>query len=112
MLRWIAGITRVEHIRNKKIRESFVIAPIRAELDGTATFCAPIKTHVQVGLDLEVPEIREIGIHCWPKGWPTVAIPLHADLKQVGVQPDQAHDRAKSRQKIRKAGTVNERDER
>ncbi|KIH47498.1 hypothetical protein ANCDUO_22444 [Ancylostoma duodenale] len=37
---------------------------------------------------------------------------LHVDLKQVRVHQDQDHDRARWRQKIRKANPANERDKR
>ncbi|RCN53177.1 hypothetical protein ANCCAN_00731 [Ancylostoma caninum] len=37
---------------------------------------------------------------------------LHADLKHVGAQPNQAHGGAKWRQNIRKADLANERDKR
>ncbi|EYC31247.1 hypothetical protein Y032_0004g2049 [Ancylostoma ceylanicum] len=61
--------------------------------------------HLQVGLDLEVPEERSRGR---PKQqWLDT---LHADLKHVGAHRDQAHNREKWRQKIRKADADTERE--
>ncbi|KIH45379.1 hypothetical protein ANCDUO_24580 [Ancylostoma duodenale] len=47
------------------------------------------------GFDLEAPR------KC-PEGHPKLDT-LHADMKHVGAHRDQAHDRAKWRQKVRKA---------
>ncbi|KAL6728321.1 hypothetical protein Aduo_010102 [Ancylostoma duodenale] len=113
MLRWMAGVTRVDRIRNEKIREWFGIATIADELRETPlrwyghVLRANKETVCRVGLDLEVPGKR-------PKGRPKQRWldTLHADLKHVGTHPDQAHDRAKWRRKIRKADPANERDKR
>ncbi|EYB87852.1 hypothetical protein Y032_0256g368 [Ancylostoma ceylanicum] len=111
MLRWTAGVTRADRIRNEKISERFGIAPIADKLRETRlrwyghVLRANEDTICKVGLDLEVPGKR-------PKGRPKQRWldTLHADLKHVGVHPDQAHDRAKWRQKIRKADPATKRD--
>ncbi|EYC32637.1 hypothetical protein Y032_0002g1009 [Ancylostoma ceylanicum] len=111
MLRLTAGVTRADRIRNEKIRERFGIVPIAGKLRETRlrwyghVLRADEDTICKVGLDLEVPGKRPKGR---PKqGWLDT---LHADLKHVGVHPDQAHDRAKWRQKIRKADSATKRD--
>ncbi|EYC16696.1 hypothetical protein Y032_0033g2794 [Ancylostoma ceylanicum] len=99
MLRWTAGITCADRIRNEKIRERFGIAPIADKLRGTRlrwfghVLRANEDTICKVGLDFEVLGKR-------PKGWPKRRrlYILHAGLKQVGVHPYQAQDRAKWRQ--------------
>ncbi|EYB91787.1 hypothetical protein Y032_0202g1790 [Ancylostoma ceylanicum] len=96
MLRWTAGVTRADRIRNKKIRERFGIAPIADKLRETRlrwyghVLRANKDTICKVGLNLEVPGKR-------PKGRPKQRWldTLHADLKHVGVHPDQARDRVK-----------------
>ncbi|EYC36474.1 hypothetical protein Y032_0893g2905 [Ancylostoma ceylanicum] len=111
MLRWTAGFTRAERIRNEKIRERFGIAPIAVKLRETRLRCydhvlrANEDTICKVGLDLKVRRKR-------PRGRPKQRWldTLHADLKLAGVHPDQAQDRAKWRQKIRKANLATQRD--
>ncbi|VDO85516.1 unnamed protein product [Heligmosomoides polygyrus] len=47
MLRWTAGITRTDRMRNDAIRQKFGVAPIadkKLACDGTATFCVERKT--------------------------------------------------------------------
>ncbi|EYC36881.1 hypothetical protein Y032_0847g2669 [Ancylostoma ceylanicum] len=105
------GVTRADRIRNEKIRERFGIAPIADKLRETRlrwyghVLRANKDTICKVGLDLEVPGKR-------PKGRPKQRWldTMHADLKHVGVHPDQAHDRVKWRQKIRKADPATKRD--
>ncbi|EYC13305.1 hypothetical protein Y032_0044g907 [Ancylostoma ceylanicum] len=85
------------------------IAPIAGKLRDTClkwyshALRATRNTVCKVGLDLEVSRKR-------PKGWPKQRWldALHAYLKHVGVHSDQAHDRAKWRQKIKKANTATE----
>ncbi|EYC19243.1 hypothetical protein Y032_0025g1262 [Ancylostoma ceylanicum] len=110
MLRWTAGVTRADRIGNEKIRERFGIVSlptnfVKLALDGTAVLRANKDTICKVVLDLEVPGKR-------PKERPKQLWleTLHANLKYVGVYPDQAHDRAKWRQKIRKADPATKRD--
>ncbi|EYC37026.1 hypothetical protein Y032_0834g2591 [Ancylostoma ceylanicum] len=98
-------------LRNEKIRERFGIAPIADKLRWTRlrwyvhVLRANEYTICKVGLNLEVPGKR-------PKGRPKQRWldTLHVDLKHVGVHPDQAHDRVKWRQKIRKADPATEQD--
>ncbi|EYC37585.1 hypothetical protein Y032_0778g2286 [Ancylostoma ceylanicum] len=113
MLRWTAGITRADRIRNEKIRERFGIAQNADKLCETClrwyghVVRARENTICKVGLDLEVPGKR-------PQGRPKQLWldTLHTDLKLMGVQPDHAHDRAKWRQEMRKADPATERDKR
>ncbi|EYC01521.1 hypothetical protein Y032_0106g3740 [Ancylostoma ceylanicum] len=111
MLRWTAGITRADRIRNEKIRERFGIAPIADKLPETQlrwyrhVLRANEDTICKVGLDLEEPGKRAKGRS--NQRWLDT---LHADLKHVGVHPVQAHDRAKWRQKIRRADLATKRD--
>ncbi|EYC37913.1 hypothetical protein Y032_0757g2097 [Ancylostoma ceylanicum] len=94
MLRWTAGVTRAYRIRNEKIRERFGIAPIADKLREIRlrwyghVLRANEDTICKEGLDLEVPGKL-------PEGRPKQRWldTLHADLKHVGVHPDQAHDR-------------------
>ncbi|VDO91100.1 unnamed protein product [Heligmosomoides polygyrus] len=49
MLRWMAGVTSLDRIRNEAIRQKFGVASIadkmrEARRDGTATFCVGRKT--------------------------------------------------------------------
>ncbi|EYB97808.1 hypothetical protein Y032_0137g2036 [Ancylostoma ceylanicum] len=113
MLRWTSGITRADRIHDEKIRERFGIVPIADKLREIRlrwyghVLCANEDTKCKVGLNLEVPGKRLRGRT--KQRWLDT---LHADLKLVGVHPDQAHDRAKWRQKIWKANSATERDKR
>ncbi|KIH59383.1 hypothetical protein ANCDUO_10388 [Ancylostoma duodenale] len=102
MLRWMAGITRLDHICNENIRQRFDVAPItdklrkarlqwfrhvlRADSDNVCT----------VGINLDVAGKR-------PKARPKQLWmnTLHADLKAASIQLDQVHDRTKWLQGIR-----------
>ncbi|EYB86391.1 hypothetical protein Y032_0279g1180 [Ancylostoma ceylanicum] len=86
MLRWTAGVTRADRIRDEKTRERFGIVPIADKLRETRlrwyghVLRANEDTACKVGLDLEVPRKRPKGR---PKQWWLDT--LHADLKHVGV---------------------------
>ncbi|EYC43008.1 hypothetical protein Y032_0507g2693 [Ancylostoma ceylanicum] len=99
-LRWVAGVTRYDHICNDDIRHRFGIATVADKLHearlpwyghvlraGNATAC-------KIALNLGVPDKR-------PKGRPKQRWidTLHSDLKLAGIHPDQAHDRTKWRQR-------------
>ncbi|EYC36135.1 hypothetical protein Y032_0930g3094 [Ancylostoma ceylanicum] len=62
ILRWTAGVTRADRIRNENIRERFGIAPIADKLRETRlrwyghVLRANEDTVCKVGLDLQVPE--------------------------------------------------------
>ncbi|EYC43524.1 hypothetical protein Y032_0491g2404 [Ancylostoma ceylanicum] len=87
MLRWTAGVTRADRIRNEKIRERFGIALIADKIRETRlrwyghVLRANEDTICKVGLDLEVPGKQ-------PKGRPKQRWldTLHADLKHGSVQ--------------------------
>ncbi|EYC22387.1 hypothetical protein Y032_0017g3321 [Ancylostoma ceylanicum] len=104
MLRWTAGVTCADRIRDEKICERFGIAPIADKLRETRlgwyghVLRAKEDTICKVGLNLKVPGKR-------PKGRPKQRWldTMHADLKHVGVHPDQAHD-SKMASKDQKSG--------
>ncbi|VDO78173.1 unnamed protein product [Heligmosomoides polygyrus] len=104
MLRWTASVTRLDHVRNASIRQRFGVVPIADKLcearlrwyghvlraDGDAVW--------KMGINIDVPGKR-------PKGRPRQRWldTLHMDLKEAGIHPDQAFDRAKRRHHIRRA---------
>ncbi|VDP25384.1 unnamed protein product [Heligmosomoides polygyrus] len=96
MLRWTAGVTRLDRIRNDEIRRRLDLAPIADKLREA---CLRWYGHVlqasgdtvrKIGLSIDVPGKR-------PKGWPKQHWfdTLHVDLKVAGIHPDQAFDRVK-----------------
>ncbi|EYB96246.1 hypothetical protein Y032_0152g2882 [Ancylostoma ceylanicum] len=110
MLRSMAGVTRYDHICNEDIRHRFGIATMTEKLRearlrwyghaDNATVC-------KIALNFDVPGKRSKG---GPKQrWIDT---LHSDLKLTGIHPDQAHDRAKWRQRISKADPTVTRDKR
>ena len=113
MLRWTAGVTRMDRICNDDIRKKFGVAPIVDKMRESRlrwyghVLRAKADTVCKTGLQLEVLGKR-------PRGRPRQRWldTLHADLKIVGAHPDQASDRNKWRNKIRKADPATERDKR
>ncbi|VDO26973.1 unnamed protein product [Heligmosomoides polygyrus] len=92
MLRWTAGVTRLDRIRNDVIRQKFGIAPM-ADKMGEARlrwYCLRGKDDSvrKIGLNFEVIGKR-------PRGRPRQrwSDRLHIDLNVAGVHPDQALDR-------------------
>ncbi|EYB94768.1 hypothetical protein Y032_0167g116 [Ancylostoma ceylanicum] len=92
MLLWTAGGTDADRTGCEKSESGSALPRVltcfaESALDGTVTFCAPINTVCKVGLGFAIPEKR-------PKEWPKQRWQdtLYADLKHVGVQPDQTHD--------------------
>ncbi|EYC05072.1 hypothetical protein Y032_0084g1763 [Ancylostoma ceylanicum] len=112
MLGWMAGVTRYVHICNEDIRRRFGIATmadkfrearlrwyghfLRAD---TATVCKVVLNQVPGNRPRRQPKQRWIDT-------------LHSGLKLAGIHPDQAHDRAKWRQRISKADPAITRDKR
>ncbi|EYC12765.1 hypothetical protein Y032_0046g1411 [Ancylostoma ceylanicum] len=104
MLRWMAGITRLDRICNQDIRQRFGVTPITDKLREARlrwyghVLRAESDSVCKIGFNLDVTGKR-------PKGRPKQRWmdTLHADLKTVGMHPDQAHDRTKWRQGISKA---------
>ena len=113
MLRWMAGVTRLDRICNEDIRNRFGVAAISDKLRETRlrwyghVLRAEEGTVRKVGFDLEVSGKR-------PKGRPKQRWldTLHADLKLAGIHPDQARDRAKWRQRTSRADPATKRDKR
>lgn len=113
MLRWTAGLTRLDHVRNDDIRGKFGIAPVAEKLREARlrwyghVLRAKEDTVRKVGFELAVPGKR-------PRGRPKQRWfdTLHVDLKAAGIHPDQAFDREKWRQCTRRADPASKRDKR
>ncbi|XGW06746.1 hypothetical protein V3C99_016791 [Haemonchus contortus] len=82
MLRWTAGVTRLDRISNDAIRERFGVAPI-------------------------VDKMREARLR-----WYGHTLRAKNDSVPVNIHPDQAFNREKWRQHIRKADPAYKRDKR
>ena len=102
MLRWTAGVTRLDRICNEVIGKKFGVAPIADKMRETRlrwyghVLRANADTVCRTGLQLEVPGER-------PRGRPRQRRldMLHTDLKIAGIHPDQAFDRERWRHHIR-----------
>ncbi|KIH68757.1 hypothetical protein ANCDUO_00905 [Ancylostoma duodenale] len=113
MLHRMAGITRLDHICNEDVWERFGVAPVTDKLREARlrwfghVFRADSYSVCKVGFNLGVIGKR-------PKGRPKQRRrdTLHSDLKTAGIYPDQAHDRTRWRQGIRRADLATERDKR
>ncbi|VDP55126.1 unnamed protein product [Heligmosomoides polygyrus] len=113
MLRWTAGVTRLDHVRNVSVRQRFGVAPIADKLREARlrwyghVLRADGDTVRKIGLNIDVPGKR-------PKGRPRQRWldTLHVDLKEAGIHPDQAFDRAKWRHHTRRADPAAKRDKR
>ncbi|VDP43600.1 unnamed protein product [Heligmosomoides polygyrus] len=113
MLRWTAGVTRLDRIRNAEIRQRFGVAPIAEKLREARlrwyghVFRASGDTVRKIGLNIDVPGKR-------PKGRPKHRWldTLHVDLKVAGIHPDQAFDRVKWRHHTRIADPASKREKR
>nr|CDJ91351.1 endonuclease-reverse transcriptase [Haemonchus contortus] len=113
MLRWTAGVTRLDRISNDAIRERFGVAPIVDKMREARlrwyghTLRAKNDSVRKISLNLDVSGKR-------PRGRPKQRWldTLHEDLKAVNIHPDQAFNREKWRQHIRKADPAYMRDKR
>nr|CDJ81717.1 uncharacterized protein LOC762541 [Haemonchus contortus] len=113
MLRWTAGVTRLDRISNDAIRERFGVAPIVDKMREARlrwyghTLRAKNDSVRKISLNLDVSGKR-------PRGRPKQRWldTLHEDLKAVNIHPDQAFNREKWRQHIRKADPAYKRDKR
>uniref|UniRef100_A0A914WJ88 Reverse transcriptase domain-containing protein n=1 Tax=Plectus sambesii TaxID=2011161 RepID=A0A914WJ88_9BILA len=111
MLRWISGITRLDHVRNDDIRERYGVVPIAEKLRESRlrwyghVLRADDGTIAMTGFTLEVPGAR-------PRGRPKQrwTNTLHNDLKIAGLHPDKALDRDLWRQQARRADPATLRD--
>nr|CDJ93337.1 endonuclease-reverse transcriptase HmRTE-e01 [Haemonchus contortus] len=113
MLRWTAGVTRLDRISNDAIRERFGVAPIVDKMRE-----ARLRWYGHV-LRADEGSVRKIGLNLdvsgrRPRGRPKQRWldTLHEDLKTVNIHPDQAFNREKWRQHIRKADPAYMRDRR
>nr|CDJ87499.1 RNA-directed DNA polymerase (reverse transcriptase) domain containing protein [Haemonchus contortus] len=111
LLRWTAGVTRLDRISNDAIRERFGVAPIVDEMREARirwyghTLRAKNDTVRKIGLNLDVSGKRPRG--CPKQRW---LDKFHEDPKAVNIHPNQAFNREKWRQHIRKADLAYKRD--
>lgn len=104
MLRWIGGVTRFDHVPNDDTRNRYGVAPITDKMREARlrwyghVLRAADETIAKIGLNVEVDGKR-------PKGRPKQRWldTLHNDLKIAGLHPDHATNRAKWRDRSRKA---------
>ncbi|VDO87246.1 unnamed protein product [Heligmosomoides polygyrus] len=113
MLRWTAGVTRLDRIRNDAIRQKFGVAPIADKMRGARlrwyghVLRGKEDTDRKIGLELEVFGKRSRGRQ--EQRWSDT---LHMDMKVIGVHPDQAQDRGRWRGDTRRADPATKRDKR
>ncbi|VDO86743.1 unnamed protein product [Heligmosomoides polygyrus] len=108
MLRWMAGVTRMDRIRNDVIRQKFDVAPIADKMREARHVLRGEEDSVRkIGLNFEVIGKR-------PRGRPKQrwADTLHTDLKVAGFHPDLALDRERWRHDTRIADPATKRDKR
>ncbi|VDP26174.1 unnamed protein product [Heligmosomoides polygyrus] len=113
MLRWTAGVTRMDRIRNDAIRQKFGVAPIadkmcEARLRWYGHVLRGKEDSVcKIGLELEVSRKH-------PRGRPKQrwSDTLHMDMKVTGVHPHEAQDRERWRHNTRRADPATKRDKR
>ncbi|VDP36576.1 unnamed protein product [Heligmosomoides polygyrus] len=101
MLRWTAGVTRMDRIRNDVIRQKFGVAPIADKMRE-----ARLRWYGHV-LRGKEDSVRKIGLNFEaigkrPRGRPKQRWldTLHTDLKITGVHPDLALDRERWRNTV------------
>ncbi|VDP60115.1 unnamed protein product [Heligmosomoides polygyrus] len=112
MLRWTAGVTRLDRIRNDVIRQKFGVAPIDKMREARSRWYS----HILRGKE---DSVRNIGfkfevVGKRPRGRPKQrwSDTLHMDLKVAGIHPDLALDRERWRHYTRIADPATERDKR
>ncbi|VDO71503.1 unnamed protein product [Heligmosomoides polygyrus] len=112
MLRWTAGVTRMDRIRNDAVRQKIGVAPIadkmrEARLRWYGHVLRGEENSVRkIGLNFEVIGKRPGGLR---QRWSDT---LHTDLKITGVHPDLVLDRERWRHDTRKADPATMRDKR
>ncbi|VDP54822.1 unnamed protein product [Heligmosomoides polygyrus] len=113
ILRWTAGVTHMDRVRNDAIRQKFGVAPIADKMRE-----ARLRWYGHV-LRGKEDSVRKIGLNFEvigkrPRGRPKQRWldTLHADLKITGVYPDLALDRERWRDKTRIADLATMRDKR
>ncbi|VDP26800.1 unnamed protein product [Heligmosomoides polygyrus] len=113
MLRWMAGVTRMNRIRNDATRRKFGVAPIA---DKMREVRLRWYGHVLRGKGGSVRKIAlESEMSCRrSKGRPEQrwSDTLHKDFKVAGVHPDLARDRERWRHGTRKADPAMKQDKR
>ncbi|VDO19186.1 unnamed protein product [Heligmosomoides polygyrus] len=113
MLRWMAGVTRLDRTRNDAIRQKFGVAPIadkmrEARLRWYGHVLRGEEYSVRkIGLKFEVVGKRPRG--CPKQRWLDT---LHTDLKITGIHPDLELDRERWRHNTRIAEPATMRDKR
>ncbi|VDO27761.1 unnamed protein product [Heligmosomoides polygyrus] len=113
MLRWTAGVTRMDRTTNGAIRQNFGVVPIADKMpEARSRWYGHVLRGKEdsvrkIGLELEVSGKR-------PRGRPKQrwSDTLHMDMKVTGVHPDQAHDRERWRHDTRRADSSTMRDKR
>ncbi|VDO70679.1 unnamed protein product [Heligmosomoides polygyrus] len=113
MLRWTAGVTRMDRIRNDAIRQKFGVAPIADKMREARLLWYG---HVLRGKE---DSVRKIGLNFEvigkrPRGRPKQrwADTLHTDMKVAGVHLELALDRERWRHDTRIADVATKRDRR
>ncbi|VDP11972.1 unnamed protein product [Heligmosomoides polygyrus] len=113
MLRWTAGVTRMDRIRNDAIRQKFGVAPIADKIRE-----ARLRWYGHV-LRGKEDSVRKIDLELdmsgkRPRGRPKQrwSDTLHMDMKVTGVHPDQAQYRERWRHHTRRADPATKRDKR
>ncbi|VDP11322.1 unnamed protein product [Heligmosomoides polygyrus] len=98
MLRWMAGVTRLDRIRNEAIRQKFGVAPIADKMREARHVLRGEEDSVhKLGLNFEVPGKR-------PRGRPKQRwADTSQELYVAGVHTDLARDRERWQHGIRKA---------
>ncbi|VDP23833.1 unnamed protein product [Heligmosomoides polygyrus] len=113
VLHWTAGVTRLDHVRSVSIRQRFGVAPTADKLREARLWWyghvlrADDDTVRKIGLNKDVPGKRSKGRP--RQRWLDM---LHMDLKEAGIHPDQACDRAKWLHHTRRADPAAKRDKR
>ncbi|VDP47121.1 unnamed protein product [Heligmosomoides polygyrus] len=111
MLRWTAGVTRTDRIRNDVIRQKLGVAPIAERMrEARLRRCSRVLRGKEdsvrkISLELEVSGKR-------PRRRPKQRLSdrLHMDMKVTGVNPDQAQDREGWRHDTRRADPATKRE--
>ncbi|VDL78049.1 unnamed protein product [Nippostrongylus brasiliensis] len=101
MLRWMAGVTRLDRKTNAEIRKRFGVAPIPDKLRESRprwyghVLRASDNTVCKIGLGLDIQGTRPRGRS--KQRWLDT---IHVDLKAERIHPDHTRDRAVWRQRI------------
>ncbi|EYB83618.1 hypothetical protein Y032_0332g2763 [Ancylostoma ceylanicum] len=114
MLRWKAGVTRLDRVCNQDTRNRFGVAAITDKLRETRlrwyghVLLVEKGTVYKVGFELDAPPRKRQKGRSKQRCLDT----LHAVLKLAAIHPDEAHDRAKWRHRTSKADPPTKNDKR